>query len=84
MTTSVDPRTKLENLVAALDHERPTDEEAREVVAALGVDVPALAARIRARAATATGPAGSRRIDRAGARLSPCGRAMSRSVVYRC
>src|SRR4051812_31453121 len=46
-----DPREKLRRLVETLDDEPPTDEEAREVVAALKVDIPALAARIRARAA---------------------------------
>jgi hypothetical protein len=53
MTTNgtPDPGDRLRNLVAALDDEPPTDEEAREVVASLGVDIPALAARIRARAA---------------------------------
>jgi hypothetical protein len=52
---NLDPGDKLRNLVAALDDEPPTDEEAREVVASLGVDIPALAARIRARAAQVAG-----------------------------
>jgi hypothetical protein len=57
MTTNgnPDPGDKLRNLVAALDDERPSDEEAREVVASLGVDIPGLAARIRARAAAVAG-----------------------------
>jgi hypothetical protein len=49
----MDPGERLRNLVAALDEEPPSDEEAREAVARLGVDIPSLAARIRARASRA-------------------------------
>jgi hypothetical protein len=46
-----DPREKLRRLVEALDDEPPGDEETREVVAALNADIPAMAARLRARVA---------------------------------
>jgi hypothetical protein len=45
-----DPRERLRRIVEALDEEPPGEDEAREVVAALGVDVAALAERIRRRA----------------------------------
>ncbi len=48
-----DPRERLRRLLDALDDEPPDDEEAREVVRALGVDLPALAARLQAKAAKA-------------------------------
>jgi hypothetical protein len=53
MSDTMDHGERLRNLVAALDDAPPSDEEARVIVAALGVDIPALAARIRARAARA-------------------------------
>jgi hypothetical protein len=48
-----DPREQLRRLREALDDEPPGDEEARETVTRLGIDIPALAARLRARAAEA-------------------------------
>jgi hypothetical protein len=58
----MNPGDKLRNVVAALDEEPPTDEEAREAVARLGVDIPSLAARIRARAARAPATDAERRV----------------------
>jgi hypothetical protein len=55
----IDPREKLRRLVEALDEEPPGEEEAREVVAALNVDIPAMAARIRARATAHAGGDGA-------------------------
>ncbi|HWU85829.1 MAG TPA: hypothetical protein VN253_01035 [Kofleriaceae bacterium] len=46
-------RQQIERLVEALDEEPVDDEEAKEAVAALGVDVKGLAASIRARVAAA-------------------------------
>jgi len=47
----IDPRQTLGRLAEFLDEDLPTDEEAREECAALGVDIPALAARIQANVA---------------------------------
>jgi hypothetical protein len=46
-----DPRETLRRLVEALDEAPPDDDEARETVAALGIDLDALTSRLRARAA---------------------------------
>jgi len=46
-----DPREQLRRLAETLGEEPPDDEEARQVVAALGIDIPAMAAQIDALAA---------------------------------
>lgn len=51
--TKDDPRRKLRHIVDALDDEPPSAEEAAEVVRALGADIPAIAARLRAKIAAA-------------------------------